>query len=262
MKLFKLVFLIFLISPFTLYAGEEVLKGTYQGKNLYVQNEFSKDNVSYCIIEVLVNGVKQDGINNSAFEIKLDQMNLKPNQEITVLIRYKDDGCKPKVLNPTVIKNLNTFRFSKFEVTDSKIEWIAENDQPTGIYFLEQFSNNNWVIIKEIKAKPNTGKMNYELPAMHHSGSNQYKVKYQERGSNAFYTNVSEYVSDRAPVTFYPKRVTDKINFSAEVEYEILDAYGVTVRRGKGVEVLCNDLQAGGVYYINFDNKTEKFLKK
>jgi hypothetical protein len=244
------------------YAGELTLVGVYQGKSLYVQNPFSGDNVSYCITRVTVNGtaLEAKAIANSAFEIDLSA--LKAGAEVVVKIFHKDD-CKPAVLNANVIKSSSTFKFGDLEATDKVLRWSANHDQPAGNYYIEQFTNNNWVIMKEMKPKASSqGKNTYEFPVTHHSGVNKYKIKYQERGGNSFYTNVAEYTSDKAPVTFYPKRVSDKIVFSASVEFEILDAYGLSVKKGVGTEISCADLKSGGVYYVNFDNKTEKFLKK
>jgi hypothetical protein len=244
-------------------AGEITLVGVYQGKSLYVQNPFSGDNVSYCIKQVTVNGtsLEADVINQSAFVIDLSI--LKPGSEVVVKIIHKDD-CKPAVLNAAVIKSSSTFKFGELAVTDNALKWTATNDQVSGQFYIEQFTNNNWVIIKEVKPKAGAGgsSRSYDFPINHHSGVNKYKVKYQERGGNSYYTNVAEFTSDKPPVTFYPKRVNDKITFSSKVEFEILDAYGITVKKGEGTEVACSDLKSGGVYYINFDNKTEKFLKK
>ena len=62
-----------------------------------------------------------------------------------------------------------------------------------------------------------------------------------------------------------PVKVKDQINFTAsgkpiETKYEIYDAYGNIVKKGIGSSVPCSNLLKGA-YYINFDNKTEKFFK-
>jgi hypothetical protein len=45
-----------------------------------------------------------------------------------------------------------------------------------------------------------------------------------------------------------------------ETRYEIYDAYGNIVKKGVGSSVNCENLLRG-VYYINFDNVNEKFIK-
>ena len=49
-----------------------LLEGTYQGKNVYVQNPFASSGVGFCVYEVRVNDqVTTDEIGSSAFEIDL-----------------------------------------------------------------------------------------------------------------------------------------------------------------------------------------------
>ena len=53
-------------------AEELVVKGTYQGENIYVKNPFAPSGVGFCAYEVTVNGtITTDEINSSAFEIDL-----------------------------------------------------------------------------------------------------------------------------------------------------------------------------------------------
>ena len=66
-------------------------------------------------------------------------------------------------------------------------------------------------------------------------------------------------------VTKTPAKVKNEIKFQAnggpiETRYEIYDAYGNIVKKGVGSSVNCSNLLRG-VYYINFDNVNEKFIK-
>ncbi|MEY4571471.1 MAG: hypothetical protein RLZ10_682, partial [Bacteroidota bacterium] len=45
-----------------------------------------------------------------------------------------------------------------------------------------------------------------------------------------------------------------------ETYYEIFDAYGNILKSGKSTKVDCRNL-LNGLYFINFDNSTEKFIK-
>ena len=52
---------------FNSMAGVIVLTGSYQGKNLYVQNPFAGSGIGFCVFEVTVNGeISTDEINSSA----------------------------------------------------------------------------------------------------------------------------------------------------------------------------------------------------
>ena len=53
-RLFNL--LVFLLVSGFAMAGNIVLEGNYQGKNLYVRNPFAGSGVGFCTFEVTVNG--------------------------------------------------------------------------------------------------------------------------------------------------------------------------------------------------------------
>ena len=56
----KKIYLILIIAVLPLVqclAGEIVLKGTFQGENLYVKNPFAASGVGFCVYEVTVNGL-------------------------------------------------------------------------------------------------------------------------------------------------------------------------------------------------------------
>src|SRR5687767_7570800 len=100
--LYLICFLFSISSSFS--QGVIVLEGNYQGKTLYVQNPFGPGGVGFCVTEVKVNGnITTDETNSSAFEIDLKAQKLNPGDKIEVKIFHKD-GCKPKVLNPEVLK--------------------------------------------------------------------------------------------------------------------------------------------------------------
>ena len=101
----------------------------------------------------------------------------------------------------------------------------------------------------------------YEVESFHHAGINQYRIKYLEVDNQIKYSSTVEYTSTLVPVTFYPKRVTDKITLSRPVEYELQDAFGNVIRKSKGTEIDITG-SPSGVYYLNCDNQTFKIYKK
>lgn len=259
--------LLSIVALFTFYSEPTasqsiVITGSYQGKNLFVQNPFAGNMKDFCVDEVYVNNVKvMDNIKSSAFEIDLSTLN--ENDAVTVKINHKDD-CKPKVLNAQVIRAGGSFMFTSFTVTDKEISWSVRGDRANNKIYVEQFLYNNWVVIKELNSKPSaTSNSNstYTTTPNHHSGLNKYRIRVQEKEGNSFYSKTFEYVSTLPEVTFFPKRVSNKIYLSQAVDYEIIDGYGTPLLKGKGKEIPCESLTEG-VYYLNIDNKTEKFLKK
>ena len=256
-----LLFVVALIISGTAKAGILTLTGVYQGKNLYVQNPFTGNMKDFCTNDVYVNDkLVLTNVQSSAYEIDLSH--LKEQDPVTIKITHKDD-CKPKILNPQVIKATSSFAFSSFSVEKDMIVWVTKGEKPKGRHFIEHFVNNSWVIVKEVPGKESVIINTYKENAnSHHSGLNKYRVKYLEHDGQVFYSQVVEFVSDLAAVEFYPKRVTDKIYLTPrEAEYELLDQFANVVRKGTGKEINMTDLPSG-VYYLNVDNKTYKLFKK
>jgi hypothetical protein len=259
MKIRFLLVCLILLNVFSVNAGILTLTGVYQGKNLYIQNPFTGNQKDFCANDVYVNDVKvHSNIQSSAFEIDLSH--LKVQEPVTIKITHKDD-CKPKILNPQVIKATSSFQFSSFNVDKDHLIWSTKGEKPGGKIFVEHFLYNSWVTIKEMPAKGGVIINNYDLKSAHNSDLNKYRIKFVEPDGQVFYSQIVEFKSDLEKVTFYPTRVSDKITLSREADFEILDAYGSVVKKGRGKEV---DLtgKPSGVYYLNVDNQTNKIFKK
>jgi len=56
MKKYLSIAFSFLFFSSNSIAGTITVEGTYQGKNLYVQNPFAEGGVGFCVYEVVVNG--------------------------------------------------------------------------------------------------------------------------------------------------------------------------------------------------------------
>jgi hypothetical protein len=56
-------------------------------------------------------------------------------------------------------------------------------------------------------------------------------------------------------------RKTKLITFTAETAYELYNVYGQIVKRGFGLTIDCTSLPKGE-YYLSYDSKTEKILRK
>lgn len=246
-----------------------VLEGNYQGKNLYVQNPFAGSGVGFCVFEVRVNdNVTTDEIQSSAFEIDFKNFQLKLGDAIQVKIMHKSD-CKPKVLNPEVLKPKSTFDVVNIKIeTDGTLKWQTKGESGKLPFIIEQFKWNKWVKVGEVEGKGTPTVNDYSYKVTPHSGKNQFRVKQVD------YTNVPrtsktvEFMSSTPELDFVPKKISTKINFiekeskkPAETQYEIYDQYGNVVKKGFGSEVDVSNL-GKGAYYLNYDSKMEEFLKK
>ena len=239
-----------------------MIDGHYQGKNLYVQNPFAGSGVGFCTFEVTINGdVTTDEINSSAFEIDFSNVKLKIGDPVTVKIKHKDD-CKPRVLNPEVLKPKSTFQTTKINLNgDGKLDWTTKGESGKLTYVVEQYRWNKWVKVGEVEGKGTPGENSYSFKVTLHSGENKVRVKQVDYSGKPRYSPAASTTSSAPVVTFEPEKVKESINFSGETLYEVYDVYGNIVKRGFGSNLDATTLEKGD-YYLSYDNKTETFKKR
>jgi hypothetical protein len=258
-----LLALLFVFSASLSFAGNIVLEGNYQGKNLYVRNPFAGSGVGFCTYEVTVNGsVTTDEWNSSAFEIDLSIHNLDLGDHLVVVIKHKDD-CAPKVLNPEVLNPKSTFETESISVSnDGVLNWSTKNEAGVLTYIVEQFRWNKWVYVGEVEGAGRTGSVNkYSFKITAHSGENKFRVKQVDYTGVPRYSPTATYQSKLAKVDFNPKKVETDIEFTAETMYEVFDIHGNIVKKGYSSKLDATNLKKG-LYYLNYDNSTEEFMKK
>ena len=243
-------------------AGTIVLEGNYQGKNLYVQNPFAGSGVGFCTYEVTVNGsVTTDEINSSAFEIDFTNFQLQIGEKVVVAIKHKDD-CRPKVLNPEVLKPKSTFEVTSMKVSkEGVLEWQTKSETGRLTFIIEQFRWNKWIKIGEVEGKGVDVASDYSFQTTPHSGENQFRVKQVDYTGKPRYSKPARYRLMGTEITFTPVKVKDFIDFTSETMFEIYDSYGNIVKKGFANKVDVSNLSKG-IYYLNYDNSTNKFVKK
>lgn len=80
-----------------------ILKGHYNGNNLFVKNSVGPDGLGYGVNEILINGNRtSDEIAAENIEIDLKASGVREGHEITIEIRHYK-GCAPKILNSEVL---------------------------------------------------------------------------------------------------------------------------------------------------------------
>lgn len=262
-KLLLLISIAFLLVLKGYSQSMILLEGTYQGKNVYVQNPFASGGVGFCVYEVRVNDqVTTDEIGSSAFEVDLRNFQLKIGDPVTIKIFHKDD-CKPKVLNPEVLKPKSTFVTTTIAVgTDENLKWTTTGEQGKLTYVVEQYRWNKWVKVGEVDGLGTAGPNNYTFKVVPHSGENQFRVKQVDYSGQARTSPVAKFTSTRPAIKFYPVKAKDKITFEGgETLWEIYDQYGNIVKKGFGGTIDVTGLAKGG-YFLNYDNTTAEFFKQ
>jgi hypothetical protein len=264
MKKYWTLSLIALISAPAL-AGTILLEGNYHGKNIYVQNPFASEGVGYCTFEIKVNGqTTTDEINSSAYEIDLSFFQLKLGAPVEIKIMHKDD-CKPKVVNPEVLKPISTFEVSAIGIDKGgKLTLTTTNETGELPYKIEQFRWNKWVEVGDFEGKGSPDKNDYDVQLTTvHSGANRFRVKQVDQRGKPRYSFEAKTTSALPEITFTPgdgKKVESAINFSDVTLYEIYNAYGNIVSKGVGKRVDVSNLEKGE-YYLNYGTLTATFKR-
>lgn len=244
-----------------------VIEGKYQNKNVFVQNAYGVNGVGFCAQEIKVNGkITTDETNSSAFEIDFKAHKLAIGEKVEIKIKHKDD-CKPKVLNPEVLKPKSTFEVISMTIDkDGNVKWSTKSETGKLAYAVEQFRWNKWVKVGEVDGKGTPSTNAYEFKVAPHSGKNQVRVRQTDYSGQPRLSRPVDFVSEVPDVTFAPVKASKDINFVAndkpiETMYEIYDQYGNVVKRGFGSTVDVSNLAKGG-YFLNYDNKMGEFIKK
>lgn len=247
--------------------GVIILEGNYQGKNLYVQNPFNSIGVGFCVSEVLINGnISTDETNSSAFEIDFRAHKLVLGEKVEVKIKHKEN-CKPKVLNPEVLKPKSTFEIvTMIADKDGLLKWSTQSESGKLSFAIEQFRWNKWIKVGEVDGTGTPTINNYTFKVAPHSGKNQVRVRQIDFSGQPRFSKPVDFISEVPEITFAPIKVQKGINFvngdkPIETMYEVYDQYGNVVKRGFGSSLDASNLSKGG-YFLNFDNKMKEFVKK
>ncbi len=247
--------------------GTIVLEGNYQGKNLYIQNPFGSGGVGFCVKEVRVNGnVTSDEWASSAFEVDFRNCQLKVGDKVEVKISYSSD-CKPKILNPEVLKPKSTFEVATMAIDkDLTLKWSSKGESGKLTYVVEQYRWSKWVKVGEVEGAGTADLNNYSFKVTPHSGKNQFRVKQIDYTGLPRVSKSIDYSSAVHEITFSPAKVSKEISFlsgsaATETMFEIYDQYGNIVKKGFASTVDASNLPKGA-YYLNYDNKMGEFIKK
>ncbi len=258
-----LCWLLMFFLPVSVLANERIiLKGVYQGSDIYVQNPFSGQGVSFCVFEVRVNGeITSDEVNSSAFVIDLAVMGVSIGEEIEVVISHKK-GCEPRVLNPEVLNPRSTYEIETISVSDNGIlKWTTIGESGELPFYVEQFKWNKWVKAGEVMGAGTPDANEYEFQLEPHSGMNSVRVRQTDYRGESRTSPIVEFKGPDTPVSFAEEKTRDVVTFSRKTSYEIFDEYGNMVKKGYGQTIDVEDLEKGE-YYLNYDRSFGETFKK
>ncbi|MFM6934147.1 MAG: T9SS type A sorting domain-containing protein [Flavobacteriales bacterium] len=242
------------------------LEGAYQEKNLVVYNPPQADGFGFCVTKVLVNGeILPAAIQSAHFEINFNLFQLKKADHVFVVLEHAP-GCQPRFLNPEVLLPKSTFQCTAITADKSGlIHWTTTEESGSLDFIVEQFRWNRWVEVGQVKGKGTKQANSYQFQITPHSGKNQVRVSQVDNSGSKRSSGITYFQSGLSSPKISPTKVRDNLYFKAggnevKSKYEVYDAYGNLLKVGFASMVDCRNL-VSGVYFINFDNQTEKFIK-
>jgi hypothetical protein len=263
MKKLALTFSLLSLAIICSNAAVLVVQGKYYYKNLYVLNGFTSNGIGFCTYEVKVNGqITTDEINSSSFEVDFSPFHLKEGSPVTVEIKYRDDGCAPKVVNADVLKSRATFEILSIDIEkNGLLTWTTKDESSPLPYIIEQYRWNKWIKVGEVQGLGRGDQNNYKFQTTLHSGANKFRVRQIGYGAIAkVSTSVSVTSSVESP-NFTIEKNAKQIQFTSETLFEVYDVYGNIIKQGYGKHFSIDNLKKGN-YYLCYDNITTDFKKK
>lgn len=264
----RILFLICFLSGASVFAQVELLslEGTYQEKNLLVNNPPMADGFGFCISKVLVNGeILPAVIQTSHFEIDFELFHIQKGDEVFVVLEHAP-GCEPRFINPSILLPNSTFNCTSISVQkDGLLKWTTSNEQAVLDFSIEQYKWGRWVEVGQVKGKGTKSTNSYQFQLTPHSGKNTVRVSQTDSSGKPRASQSASFNAQVPVVTFSPTKVYTNLTFKAKgqpvkTKYEIYDAYGNLLKTGYSSTVDCRNI-VNGIYFINYDNKTEKFIK-
>ena len=238
-----------------------VIKGTYQGKPLYVQNPFVREAGGFCIQQVLLNRFTLlNAPRASAVRIAPADAGLRVGDKVEIIILHHR-GYMPKVLNPEVIIFAQPFSFVYTTAGEESLRWAAKGAASGGSFSIQRAEPDGWHELASKYAVPGIEEQAYEQSISHQPGENEYRILYTDNEGQEKESNPFLYTKNLPPVTFSPTRVSDQITLSRKAFFEILDEQGNQILKGEMDQIPLRRLRPG-TYFIVLDGERNVFYKQ
>lgn len=256
-----LILFFLLMFCFSGFSQQIELHGQYNGENLYILNSSDKDG-EFCVNELIVNGEKtNDEFNSSSFEIDFSQLELEIGSPVKIILTHKA-GCIPKIVNPEAIRLQNNFTFKMIDISRKGIlTWTIDGDAGDEAFEIQQFRWNKWVKVAEVKIQDTLTLNKYSFEIQPHYGQNLFRVTQTDKYGKTVYSAEEKHRTMVKEIFLLSIKVGDELEFTAETFYEIYTEDGEFLKSGNESEVDVSELSKGS-YWVNYDNKTERFVKK
>jgi hypothetical protein len=243
-----------------LTAQEINLDGIYNGKNLYVLNPGVGN--GFCVTEIHVNGKKtRDEINSNSFEIDFSQMDIKIGMNVHVRI-FHQLNCKPVIVNQEILQHKPDISFINTKVNRKGfLCWEIQGNTGEGIFIAEQFRWGKWVKAAELKSEDTVSTNSYAIEISPNTAQNLFRILFRNAKGDVKVSKEIKYLLPGKEIMILSEKIKDRIAFTSVTMYEIIDESGNLILQGNDKYIDTSELNKGK-YFINYDNKTEAFIKK
>jgi hypothetical protein len=149
--------------------------------------------------------------------------------------------------------------------SDGKITWQDQNESGKISFLVEQYKWGRWVVAAEVMGSGSKSASTYTIEIVPTSGLNKIRIAQIDHTGVKRVSKTVSFTSKLKEVFKSPAKVKNVLYFKTKdavvkTKYEIYDAFGNLLKKGYANSVDCSDL-LNGVYNVNYDQKTEKFIK-
>ncbi|MEQ6168872.1 MULTISPECIES: hypothetical protein [unclassified Ekhidna] len=235
---------------------ETNLAGVFQGKTLFIQNPFDRNDRKFCVDKVFINEREVD-INYNLSALKIDFEGYDLYTPVKVRLVHKDSVCAPTIINPEAILFHTIFRFVDVSLTDSALVWSTKGESGVGEFEIEKLMNGVWVDQEIREALGRYEGAQYMYYPNLDEGANKYRIRYNfpaGRRNDYLYSREVEYDHYPEPVEFRPKSAKTRLFLSRVTHYEIYNDGQKLVLEGQGKEIDVTVLRQGR-YVIYFNGR-------
>ncbi|MBK6264686.1 hypothetical protein JKA74_06530 [Marivirga sp. S37H4] len=261
----KTYFILFLLTGFLLVDNQVALsqdtyfRGFYHGRNVFVRNPYIESEKQFCIQSIYLNGKKiTDSPGRSAYELSMEDLPLDSRVVIRIV---HHNTCKPELINPEVIQNDLKFSWLKLYVNEESIIWITTKEDKEGRYVIQRESAGEWETIDSTQAKGGIFINQHSKELDHNKGDNTYRVLYKDPQGEIMSSDEFNYFSDKSEISHVIDTDKWSIEFTEEVSFQLLNAGGRIIMRGKSVSCDIRKLPYAS-YIIRYEGKDYPFEKK
>ncbi|MFQ3214032.1 MAG: hypothetical protein ACJAT1_001134 [Marivirga sp.] len=258
-RILKVFFFLFLLCSSSLSVAKDTyIRGFYHGQNVFIRNMYLEGQKFFCIQAIYVNGkIQAEKPDISAVEIDLTHLSL--NDRVVLRIVHQEK-CTPQLINPEVIQDDLSFSWVKFYVNDHELLWVTSFEDKNGYYIAEKEIGNVWEPLDTVKTKGNIFINQHSIEVKHIPGNNLYRLVYFHPQDEPSISGSFKFFSDKREVSHAIDKDNWTIEFTEEVSFQLLNANGRLIKRGKGESYDIQRLPRG-TYILKYENEEVTFEK-